>query len=400
MSKKSRANNKRKADSPPSNAGLNLVTMAAMTAKLTKRQKSKLPMRAEPVEEAPGDREPDDEAAGDTAKKKERKRTPANHEQVAAIVDCMGAVVHDQPGTYLPRTEPGAPMPKQPLKKYGRDDDLNLGALWKELKKGQKNDPRVIAVWKELDGRGWGWTWEEFVAFIEEHRQWKKEEHDLLVSAVKIINPLAPFLVSSCTSSGPPSPIPPGTRRYIFLSRTEPYMADFDVLNSASNMPRKSTVRVFLDLCDFSYPLEQRLEPRDEPVGEPVGVGLLERPRVVLPQRSVAAEGGARRPARRGAGRRRRRGAAQSASAAGSRAALARAACGAAGRTRPCRRWRARGRRRRGRGGRRRRRPSRAPPRASSQSGSAALRSAGGDRRRVAQRAQRRAGEEREAAER
>lgn len=83
MPKKSRANNKRKADSPPSNAGLNLVTMAAMTAELTKRQKSKLPM------------------PGDTAKKekKERKRTPANHEQVAAIVDCMGAVVHDQPGT-------------------------------------------------------------------------------------------------------------------------------------------------------------------------------------------------------------------------------------------------------------------------------------------------------------
>ena len=39
----------------------------------------------------------------------------------------------------------------------------------------------MIAVWKELGGRGWGWTWEEFVAFIEEHRQWKKEEHDLLV---------------------------------------------------------------------------------------------------------------------------------------------------------------------------------------------------------------------------
>ena len=72
-------------------------------------------------------------------------------------------------------------MPKQPLS-WRPDDDLKLGALWKELKGGQEKDPRLLAVWKELDGRKWGWTWEEFVAFIEEHGQWKKEEHDLLVS--------------------------------------------------------------------------------------------------------------------------------------------------------------------------------------------------------------------------
>ena len=58
------------------------------------------------------------------------------------------------------------------------DDELKAGALWGRVKKGiagQKGKAtrelgvRAKEIWEELDGRGWGWTKEEFYAFADAH---------------------------------------------------------------------------------------------------------------------------------------------------------------------------------------------------------------------------------------
>ena len=76
------------------------------------------PVAAKPVVAGSAKKRKRREAAAKKEKKPKQRIEPTDA-QIAAIVDRMGEVVHDQPGAYF-----GAQMPKQPLS-WRPDDDLN-----------------------------------------------------------------------------------------------------------------------------------------------------------------------------------------------------------------------------------------------------------------------------------
>jgi hypothetical protein len=119
--------------------------------------------------------------------------------QSAAIVDGMREVVHDDETTYVTRSQ----MPVDTA-----DDELKAGALWGRVKKGiaeQKDKAtrelgvRAKEIWEELDGRGWGWTKEEFYAFADAHFKNKTTDDARLAGMLKDAAP-TPRQICACFS--------------------------------------------------------------------------------------------------------------------------------------------------------------------------------------------------------